>query len=70
VSYVEKSVEEYLGERCSDLLDKYVKSYMSYLENNPDNLKLYSDAVRYKNNPAVANVLRDLVIAVNAANEQ
>lgn len=68
--YVEKTIESYLSDRCNDLLDMYVKSYKSHLENNPDNLKLYADTIKFKDNPAVAGALRDLVVAVNSAKEQ
>lgn len=68
--YVEKTIESYFSDRCNDLLDKYVKSYKSHLENNPDNLKLYSDAVKFKDNPVVAEALRDLIVAVNSVKEE
>lgn len=68
--YVEKTVESYFADRCNDLLDKYVKAYKSHLENNPDNLKLYADAVKFKDNPVVAGALRDLIVAVNSVNEE
>lgn len=69
VEFVPISPEEYINDRCGDLLAKYYKSYQTYLESKSSNVDLYKDVIENKDDPAVKSALETLIAAVNSAKE-
>jgi hypothetical protein len=68
-SYTNVTSEEYLSDRVYDLIGRYVESYNVSLKNDATNLKLYSETIQYKDDPAVAAALQSLIDAVESAKE-
>ena len=60
------TTEDYFRRRCDDLLEKYSKSYQSYLESKDSNLDLYKSVIENKDNPAVKSALANLISTVNS----
>jgi len=68
-SHVAVTADDYLKARVSDVLNGYVGSYESHQASKADNVKLYHDVLKNKDNPLVAEALRNLMTAVESTKE-